>query len=99
MQPASILKVIHSKSSTFPQAIQQFSLVRKTRLENIKQRSTNPNQCEKESIMRNHILVIDEGTTGTRALIFDKNFNIVSVSYTEFTQYTPAPNMVEHDFE
>lgn len=49
--------------------------------------------------MRNHILVIDEGTTGTRALIFDKNFNIVSVSYTEFTQYTPAPNMVEHDFE
>ncbi len=49
--------------------------------------------------MRNHILVIDEGTTGTRALIFDKNFNIVSVSYTEFTQYTPAENMVEHDFD
>ncbi len=49
--------------------------------------------------MRNYILVIDEGTTGTRALIFDKNLKIVSVSYTEFTQYTPAENMVEHDFE
>ncbi|MGI6193525.1 MAG: FGGY family carbohydrate kinase [Christensenellales bacterium] len=49
--------------------------------------------------MRNHILVIDEGTTGTRALIFDKDFNIVSVSYTEITQYTPAENRVEHDFD
>jgi len=49
--------------------------------------------------MRNYILVIDEGTTGTRALIFDRSFKIVSVSYTEFTQYTPAENMVEHDFD
>ena len=49
--------------------------------------------------MKNYILVIDEGTTGTRALIFDRQFNIVANSYTEFTQYTPAENMVEHDAE
>ena len=49
--------------------------------------------------MRDYIMVIDEGTTGTRALIFDKQFKIISSSYTEFTQYTPAENMVEHDFE
>ncbi|PKM50416.1 MAG: glycerol kinase [Firmicutes bacterium HGW-Firmicutes-7] len=47
--------------------------------------------------MKNYIMVIDEGTTGTRALIFDKNFNIVSQSYSEFTQYTPSEDKVEHD--
>ena len=46
-----------------------------------------------------NILVIDEGTTGTRAIIFDQQFQIVSQSYQEFTQYTPAENMVEHDAE
>lgn len=49
--------------------------------------------------MRQYILVIDEGTTGTRALIFDLNFRVVSSSYTELTQYTPAQDRVEHDFE
>lgn len=42
-------------------------------------------------------MVIDEGTTGTRALLFDKDFQIVSQSYEEFTQYTPAEDKVEHD--
>ncbi|MCI8484765.1 MAG: glycerol kinase GlpK [Lachnospiraceae bacterium] len=46
---------------------------------------------------KNYVMVIDEGTTGTRALIFDKKLNIISSSYTEFTQYTPAPDKVEHD--
>lgn len=49
--------------------------------------------------MKKYALVIDEGTTGTRALVFDDKFNIVGNSYTEFTQYTPAENMVEHDAE
>ena len=31
--------------------------------------------------MKNYILVIDEGTTGTRALIFDRQFNIVANSF------------------
>lgn len=45
--------------------------------------------------MKKYIMVIDEGTTGTRALLFDKDFNIVSQSYEEFTQYTPSEDKVE----
>ncbi len=43
------------------------------------------------------ILVIDEGTTGTRALIVDRNSQVKAQAYTEFTQFHPAPNRVEHD--
>ena len=46
---------------------------------------------------KNYVMVIDEGTTGTRSLIFDKSLNIIASSYTEFTQYTPASDKVEHD--
>ncbi|MDR3574904.1 MAG: glycerol kinase [Anaerolineaceae bacterium] len=46
-----------------------------------------------------YILVIDEGTTGTRALIVEKNSAIKAQAYTEFTQYNPAPDRVEHDAE
>lgn len=49
--------------------------------------------------MKSYVLVIDEGTTGTRALIFDKGLNIVAQSYEEFTQYTPDEERVEHDAE
>ncbi|MBC7344117.1 MAG: glycerol kinase GlpK [Clostridia bacterium] len=48
---------------------------------------------------RKYVLVIDEGTTGTRALIVDNNSNIIAQSYSEFTQYNPAPDRVEHDAE
>jgi len=47
----------------------------------------------------NRLLVIDEGTTGTRALVFDGAGRRLSASYTEFTQYHPAPDRVEHDAE
>ena len=46
-----------------------------------------------------YILVIDEGTTGTRALIIDHASQIVGQAYTEFTQFNPAPDRVEHDPE
>ena len=46
-----------------------------------------------------YILVIDEGTTGTRALIVDQNSQIKAQAYTEFTQFNPAPDRVEHDAE
>ncbi|NLG73714.1 MAG: glycerol kinase GlpK, partial [Chloroflexi bacterium] len=46
-----------------------------------------------------YILVIDEGTTGTRALIVDRQSQIKGQAYTEFTQYNPAPDRVEHDAE
>jgi glycerol kinase len=48
-------------------------------------------------MMKKYIMVIDEGTTGTRALLFNKGFKIISQSYEEFTQYTPNENMVEHN--
>lgn len=43
------------------------------------------------------ILVIDEGTTGTRALIIDQNSQVKAQAYTEFTQHHPAPDRVEHN--
>ena len=46
---------------------------------------------------KKYILVIDEGTTGTRALVFDQEGAVVSQAYSEFTQYTPSPDKVEHD--
>jgi glycerol kinase len=46
-----------------------------------------------------YILVIDEGTTGTRALIVDRRSQIKGQAYTEFTQYNPQPDRVEHDAE
>lgn len=46
-----------------------------------------------------YILVIDEGTTGTRVLIVDHESKIVAQAYTEFEQHTPAPDRVEHDAE
>lgn len=46
-----------------------------------------------------YVLVIDEGTTGTRVLIVDRDSNIKSQAYTEFDQHHPAPDRVEHDAE
>lgn len=45
------------------------------------------------------ILAIDQGTTGSRAFIFDAKGRIVSKSYQEFKQYYPKPGWVEHDAE
>lgn len=49
--------------------------------------------------MKKYILGIDQGTTGTKSIIFDRASNIVSSSYSEFTQYYPKPGWVEHDPE
>lgn len=43
------------------------------------------------------ILSLDQGTTSSRAIIFDKEGNILSVAQKEFTQYYPNPGWVEHD--
>ena len=45
------------------------------------------------------ILAIDQGTTGTTALLVDVTGNIVARGYQEFTQYYPHPGWVEHDPE
>ena len=45
------------------------------------------------------ILAIDQGTTGTTALLVDVEGNIIARGYQEFTQYYPHPGWVEHDPE
>jgi len=47
--------------------------------------------------MKKYILAIDQGTTSTRAIIFDQNSNIVSVANKEIKQYYPKPGWVEQD--
>lgn len=47
--------------------------------------------------MSNYILAIDQGTTSSRALIFDANGQAVSVGQQEFPQYYPENGWVEHD--
>ncbi|HCL00746.1 MAG TPA: glycerol kinase [Candidatus Marinimicrobia bacterium] len=44
-----------------------------------------------------YILAIDQGTTGTRSILFDQKGKIVKSVYKEFTQYYPKPGWVEHD--
>ena len=43
------------------------------------------------------VLSIDQGTTGTTALVVAKDGRILSRAYSEFTQYFPEPGWVEHD--
>lgn len=47
--------------------------------------------------MKKYILSLDEGTTSARAILFDKNAQIVSMAQHEFPQIYPAPGMVEQD--
>ncbi|MEO7044286.1 MAG: glycerol kinase GlpK, partial [Ferruginibacter sp.] len=47
--------------------------------------------------MNQYILALDQGTTSSRAIIFDKKGSIISVAQKEFTQYFPQPGWVEHD--
>ncbi len=47
--------------------------------------------------MERYILALDQGTTSSRAIVFDKQGGIVSISQQEFTQIYPQPGWVEHD--
>ncbi|PTM26745.1 glycerol kinase GlpK [Limosilactobacillus reuteri] len=44
-----------------------------------------------------YIMAIDQGTTSSRAIIFDHGGNKVAISQQEFPQYFPQPGWVEHD--
>jgi glycerol kinase len=44
-----------------------------------------------------YIVSLDQGTTSSRAIIFDHNANIVATSQREFSQYFPQSGWVEHD--
>lgn len=43
------------------------------------------------------ILAIDQGTTSSRAIVFDRDFRVVASAQQEFTQHYPASGWVEHD--
>lgn len=49
--------------------------------------------------MSHFILALDQGTTSSRSMLFDKQGNIISVAQKEFKQIFPQPGWVEHDAE
>lgn len=49
--------------------------------------------------MKKYVIALDQGTSSSRAIVFDHDGNIVSVAQQEFTQYFPSPGLVEHDAE
>ena len=44
-----------------------------------------------------YILAIDQGTTSSRAIIFNQQGEIVTIAQREFEQFFPKPGWVEHD--
>ena len=49
--------------------------------------------------MAKYVLALDQGTTSSRAIVFDHDGAIVSVAQQEFPQIYPSPGLVEHDPE
>lgn len=49
--------------------------------------------------MAHHIIAIDQGTTSSRAVVFDKDMQPLASAQKEFKQYFPNPGWVEHDPE
>ena len=47
--------------------------------------------------MKQYLMALDQGTTSSRCIIFDKKGNMVSVAQREFEQYFPQSGWVEHD--
>jgi glycerol kinase len=50
-----------------------------------------------EEKMGNFLAAIDQGTTSTRFIVFDRHGNIVALDQKEHKQYYPGPSLVEHD--
>ncbi|WP_172296417.1 glycerol kinase GlpK [Pseudoruegeria sp. HB172150] len=46
-----------------------------------------------------HILAIDQGTTSSRAILFDREMNVVSIAQQELQQHFPSSGWVEHEPE
>src|SRR5256884_3851715 len=54
---------------------------------------------ERRLNMAKYVLALDQGTTSSRAIVFDHAGSIVSVAQQEFPQIYPSPGLVEHDPE
>lgn len=48
-------------------------------------------------LVKNYILAIDQGTTSSRAMVFDRQGGVVAKAQQEFAQIFPQPGWVEHD--
>src|SRR5574339_372089 len=59
----------------------------------------NPINNQTTRKMSHYILSLDQGTTSSRSIVFDKQGNIVSSAQKEFKQIYPQPGWVEHDAE
>ncbi|WZU00766.1 hypothetical protein MGH68_14745 [Erysipelothrix sp. D19-032] len=46
---------------------------------------------------KKYIIALDQGTTSSRAIMFDRDQNIIATAQTEFTQFYPKAGWVEHD--
>ena len=49
--------------------------------------------------MSRYVMALDQGTTSSRAILFDRDGAIAAVDQIEFTQHFPQPGWVEHDAE
>ena len=47
--------------------------------------------------MKKYVMALDQGTTSSRCILFDKQGNICSMAQKEFKQIYPQPGWVEHD--
>lgn len=47
--------------------------------------------------MKQYVMALDQGTTSSRCILFDKQGNICSMAQREFTQIYPKPGYVEHN--
>ena len=47
--------------------------------------------------MSKYILALDQGTSSSRAIVFDRNGQTMAVAQKEFTQIFPKPGWVEHN--
>ena len=47
--------------------------------------------------MSGYVIALDQGTTSSRAIVFDNNLKIISLGQYEFPQIYPQPGWVEHD--
>lgn len=47
--------------------------------------------------MKQYVIALDQGTTSSRCILFDRQQTILGLAQREFTQYYPNPGWVEHD--
>src|SRR5205809_380977 len=64
--------------------------------------SASPRLCAKIRFQHflpamKYILALDQGTTSSRAILFDHSGSIAAVAQKEFRQFFPKPGWVEHD--